>query len=110
MTHNAVLAYNLIVLASYAVDDLLERAVRPRVVVAAGCIAASVIAYFAVKSRSLVSALVGAPHHATWAAVSTAWAVAGINCIRPIAPLGETAFESKLDSTATMLLRKASGT
>lgn len=70
--------FAVIVLASYAVDDLLERAVRPRVVVAAGCIAASVIAYFAVKSRSLVSALVGAPHHATWAAVSTAWAVAGI--------------------------------
>ena len=68
----------MIVLGAYAVDDLLERALRPRVVVVAGCLALLVVAYFAVKSRSLVNALVGAPHHATWAAVSTAWAVAGI--------------------------------
>ena len=70
--------FAVIVLGTYAVDDLLERALRPRVVVVAGCIAASVVAYFAVKSRSLVNALVGAPGHATWAAVSVAWAVAGI--------------------------------
>jgi hypothetical protein len=70
--------FAVVVLASYAIDDLLERAVRPRVVVVAGCIAAAVIAYFAVKSRSLVNALVGAPHHANWAAVSVAWAVGAI--------------------------------
>ena len=70
--------FAVIVLASYAVDDLLERALRPRVVVVAGCIAAAVVVSFAVKSRSLVDALVGAPHHATWAAVSVAWATAAV--------------------------------
>jgi hypothetical protein len=71
--------FAVIVLASYAVDDLLERSLRPRVVVVAGCIAGAVIAYFAVKSRWLVNGLVGAPGHAAaWAAVSTAWAVAAI--------------------------------
>jgi hypothetical protein len=70
--------FAVILLASYAIDDLLERRLRPRVVAVAGCLALVVIAYFAVKSRSLVNALVGAPHHATWAAVSTAWALAAL--------------------------------
>ncbi|MEA2502006.1 MAG: hypothetical protein QOD01_2117 [Actinomycetota bacterium] len=70
--------FAVIVLASYGIDDLLERRLRLRVVAAAGSLALLVIAYFAVKSRSLVNALVGAPHHTTWAVVSTAWALAGI--------------------------------
>src|SRR5215813_3417269 len=37
-------------------------------------------------------------------------AVAGVSCIKPIAPLAETTLHRKLDSVATMLLTKAVGT
>lgn len=68
----------VIVLAAYAIDDLLARALKPVSIVIGVGLVILLLAYFAVRSLPEVNGLVGAAHHRLWAAASAAWAIGSL--------------------------------
>jgi hypothetical protein len=80
--------FALIVLASSALDDLLQRGLGRRAVAIGGVLTLLVIGALCLRSRSLVGTLVGAPHHTTWAALSMGWALGSVVILFGSALLG----------------------
>lgn len=67
--------FAVIVLAAFAIDDLLQGRLGRQIIAVTGLVALLVVTYCGVEASAVVRVLVGAPHHTAWAAVSVAWAI-----------------------------------